>query len=66
MVLVTTPPQPASNAFMILVLLSVGGADARTKGFTNGRPVKVVASLDVMAYPQDFDTQDQQFLPKSQ
>ena len=51
MVLVTTPPQPASKALRILRLLSVGGADAKTKGFSNSRPVKVVASLFTAAHP---------------
>src|SRR5688572_8083642 len=41
-VLVTTPPQPASNARMMLLSDSVGGADASRNGFSNRRPVKVV------------------------
>ena len=40
-VLVTTPPQPASNARMMLPSDSVGGADASRKGFSNRRPVNV-------------------------
>src|SRR5258708_6495450 len=48
MVLVTTPPQPASNARMMLLSDSVGGADARRNGFSNRRPVNVVASGWVM------------------
>ena len=50
MVLVTTPPQPASKAFKILRLLSVGGAEAKMNGFTNSSPVKVVASLFITAF----------------
>ena len=50
MVLVTTPPQPASKAFKILRLLSVGGAEAKMNGFTNSSPVKVVASLLITAF----------------
>ena len=41
MVLVTTPPQPASNARMMLPSDSVGGADESRKGFSNRRPVNV-------------------------
>ena len=33
MVLVTTPPQPASNARMMLVSDSVGGAEDSRNGF---------------------------------
>src|SRR5947207_1301122 len=44
MVFVTTPPQPASNARMMLLSDSVGGADARRNGFSNRKPVNVVAS----------------------
>src|ERR1019366_1340060 len=40
MVLVTTPPQPASKARMMLLSDSVGGADERRKGFSNVMPVK--------------------------
>src|SRR5687768_168539 len=40
-VLVTTPPQPASNARMMLESDSVGGADDSRNGFANRRPVKV-------------------------
>src|SRR5918995_6606738 len=40
-VLVTTPPQPASNARRILLSDSVGGADERRKGLRNARPVNV-------------------------
>src|SRR5688500_2900189 len=43
-VLVTTPPQPASNARMILLSGSVGGADARRKGLSNRSPVHVTSS----------------------
>ena len=34
MVLVTTPPQPASNARMMLASDSVGGADESRNGFS--------------------------------
>src|SRR5512134_1527502 len=47
-VLVTTPPHPASNARMMLLSDSVGGADASRKGFSNCRPVKVVARSGAM------------------
>ena len=50
-VLVTTPPQPASNALRILRLLSVGGADAKINGLTKLSPVKVVASLSIGTIP---------------
>src|SRR5689334_16053043 len=40
MVLVTTPPQPASNARRMLLSDSVGGADERRNGFSNLSPVK--------------------------
>ena len=42
MVLVTTPPQPASYARMMLLSDSVGGADASRNGFSNRIPVKTV------------------------
>ena len=41
MVLVTTPPQPASNARMMLLSDSVGGADESRNGFVNLSPVNV-------------------------
>jgi hypothetical protein len=40
-VFVTTPPHPASNARMMLLSDSVGGADESRKGLVNVRPVKV-------------------------
>src|SRR5687767_14990320 len=40
-VLVTTPPQPASNARMMLLSDSVGGADESRNGLVNFRPVNV-------------------------
>src|SRR6516225_3529215 len=43
MVFVTTPPQPASNARMMLLSDSVGGADASRNGFSNRKLVNVVA-----------------------
>ncbi len=42
MVLVTTPPQPASKARMMLLSDSVGGADASRNGFANRMPVNTV------------------------
>ena len=42
MVLVTTPPQPASYARMMLPSDSVGGADASRNGFSKRIPVKTV------------------------
>src|SRR5215467_11926151 len=48
MVFVTTPPQPASNARMMLLSDSVGGADARRKGFSKCKPVKTVERLGIM------------------
>src|SRR5918994_3214304 len=38
-VFVTTPPQPASNAWSMFDSDSVGGADASMKGFSNRMPV---------------------------
>ena len=39
--MVTTPPQPASNARMMLLSDSVGGADESRNGFGNLMPVNV-------------------------
>ena len=41
-VLVTTPPQPASYARMMLLSDSVGGADASRNGFSKRMPVNTV------------------------
>src|SRR5262245_53166752 len=41
MVLVTTPPHPASNARMMLLSDSVGGADDNRNGLVNFSPVKL-------------------------
>src|SRR3954464_14043643 len=41
-VFVTPPPHPASNARMMLLSDSVGGADERRNGFSNSLPVNVV------------------------
>src|SRR5712691_10444147 len=41
-VFVTTPPQPASKALMMLLSDSVGGADASRNGFSKRIPVNVV------------------------
>src|SRR4030095_3474500 len=51
MVLVTTPPHPASKARMMLLSDSVGGADASRKGFSKRRPVNVVVNCGPMAVP---------------
>ena len=40
-VLVTTPPQPASKARMMLLSDSVGGADDNRNGLVNRNPVNV-------------------------
>ena len=48
-VLVTTPPQPASNARMMLLSDSVGGADDSRNGFVNFRPVNVTEMSGFMA-----------------
>ena len=48
-VFVTTPPHPASNARMMFVSDSVGGADARRNGFSNRIPVKTVDRFAVIA-----------------
>src|SRR5580765_920964 len=48
MVFVTTPPHPASNARMMFVSDSVGGAEASRNGFSNRRPVNVTPSCAIM------------------
>src|SRR6185503_19935575 len=48
MVFVTTPPHPASNARMMLLSDSVGGADASRNGFSNRRPVNVTPRCAAM------------------
>jgi hypothetical protein len=48
MVLVTTPPQPASKARMMFESDSVGGADDRRNGFWNFSPVNVTDSVFAM------------------
>ncbi len=52
MVLVTTPPQPASNARMMLLSDSVGGADASRNGFSKRSPVNVTPNWVAMAVPR--------------
>jgi hypothetical protein len=47
-VLVTTPPQPASKARMMLLSDSVGGADDSRNGFSNRRPVNVTPVVRAM------------------
>src|SRR5471032_2367532 len=46
-VLVTTPPQPASKARMMLLSDSVGGADDSRNGFSKRSPVNVTPSVIV-------------------
>ena len=48
MVLVTTPPQPASKARMMLLSDSVGGADDSRNGLSKRRPVNVTERLAAM------------------
>src|SRR5688572_7983623 len=48
-VLVTTPPQPASNARRMLLSDSVGGAEASRKGFSNRSPANVTVSFAVIS-----------------
>src|SRR6476659_854530 len=50
-VFTTTPPQPASNARMMFESDSVGGADARRKGFSKGMPVKRVDKVAAIGAP---------------
>ena len=50
-VLVTTPPQPASNARMMLLSDSVGGAEASRNGFSNRRPVNVTERSAAIVLP---------------
>src|SRR5688572_33154659 len=49
MVLVTTPPQPASNARMMLLSDSVGGADESRKGLVKRIPVNSTERSTLMA-----------------
>src|SRR5262245_33489861 len=52
-VFVTTPPQPASNARMMLLSDSVGGADDSRNGLSNRSPVNVTAVVgDILASKQ--------------
>ena len=44
-VLVTTPPHPASNARRMLLSDSVGGAEERRNGFSNSIPVNVTEEM---------------------
>src|SRR5690349_4803564 len=50
-VLVTTPPQPASKARRMLLSDSVGGAEERRNGFSNWIPVKVTDLVGMGADP---------------
>src|SRR5262249_13839379 len=49
MVLVTTPPQPASKARRMLLSDSVGGAELSRKGFSKRSPVNVTERSLLMA-----------------
>src|SRR5512140_3318417 len=49
MVLVTTPPQPASNARRMFASDSVGGAEESMNGFAKRIPVNVVPRSTAMA-----------------
>src|SRR5438105_3935687 len=49
MVLVTTPPHPASNARRMFDSDSVGGADDSRNGFRNAIPVKVVERSTIVS-----------------
>src|SRR5438874_11298574 len=51
MVLVTTPPHPASNARRMFDSDSVGGADDSKNGFRNLTPVNVVERSAPMGSP---------------
>ena len=51
MVLVTTPPQPASKARRMLLSDSVGGADESRNGLRNCRPVNVTDRFTAIAPP---------------
>ena len=48
-VLVTTPPHPASNARRMLLSDSVGGAEESRKGFSKSSPVNLTDRLADMA-----------------
>src|SRR4051812_21464436 len=52
-VFVTTPPHPASNARMMFVSDSVGGADASRNGFSNRRPVNETDKFVPMVNPRE-------------
>src|SRR5437667_801215 len=52
-VLVTTPPQPASKARVMLLSDSVGGAEDNRKGFGNLIPVKVTDRSTLIAFPRE-------------
>src|SRR6185436_19917904 len=51
-VLVTTPPQPASKARMMLLSDSVGGADDSRYGFSKWRPVNETSRRALMSGPR--------------
>src|SRR5258706_10743400 len=56
-VFVTTPPQPASNARMMFVSDSVGGAEASRNGFSNLMPVNVTERSALMeTSPEENET----------
>src|SRR5579872_6481606 len=54
-VLVTTPAQPASNARMIFVSDSVGGAEDNRNGFSSVRPVKTADRRELMTCLQPYN-----------
>src|SRR5689334_20630050 len=51
-VLVTTPPQPASKARRMLLSDSVGGAEERRNGFSKWIPVNVTDRVGMRANPR--------------
>src|SRR6476661_2306478 len=51
-VLVTTPPHPASKARRMLLSDSVGGAEERRNGFSNWIPVKLTDLADIDSNPR--------------
>ena len=54
-VLVTTPPHPASKARMMFVSDSVGGAEASRNGFSNRMPVNVTERSALMEASPEKD-----------
>src|SRR5471032_919153 len=54
-VFVTTPAHPASNARMMLVSDSVGGADDSRNGLSNVMPVKTTDKRELMTSLQPYN-----------